>query len=378
MVVLMVALSAVPAFAAYTYTAPDGNHNFYFNTNLNMDAGDTTPNVVFNYTITAGTAIAADPANNVMQVYAGIGTPTIGSAVFTPSSSRAGNVATEPVTVNFSSVAFTEPGIYRYIITQTANGTHTTNGITHDALATRVLDVYVTDAGEDTLVISSYVLHTVVDNVTMGAGNGSADVANAGDAVSDKSTGYTNTLATKDLKVSLNVTGNQASRNKYFAVTVQVTGITAGDSFVVSIANDSNEYTNDGNADAAIVPNSATTYGELTNATTVSGSDLSAGKTFYLQHGQSIVIRGLSPNATYTVTENAEDYASAVMTGKTNSGTIGTVASGAKMAEAGFTNTRNGIVPTGIIMSVTGGVALVAVAATSLLMLGRKKDEEEE
>ena len=66
------------------------------------------------------------------------------------------------------------------------------------------------------------------------------------------------------------------------------------------------------------------------------------------------------------------------MSGKQNSGTIGTVAGDSKMAEAGFTNTRNGIVPTGIIMSVTGGVALVAVAATSLLMLGRKKEEEEE
>ena len=41
----------------------------------------------------------------------------------------------------------------------------------------------------------------------------------------------------------------------------------------------------------------------------VSGK-IKAGQKFYLQHGQSVVIRGLAPNASYTVTENAEDYAS--------------------------------------------------------------------
>lgn len=381
MVMLLVALSVVPAFAAHTYTAPSENLTFNFNTRLVMDAGDTTPNVTFNYSIAPGSAISEDTSDNtVMQVLAGVGTPTIGSAVFSPATTAASNgdglVATVPVTVNFSGVPFDEPGIYRYIVTQASDLTHTTNGFTHDAQATRVLDVYVVDEGEG-LEIASYVLHTDVSDVAIGANMGSNDVENAGDSVANKSTGFTNVLATKDLKVSMGVTGNQASRNKYFAVTVQVTGITAGDSYVVSLANDSNANTNDGNADETISTNSATVFGALNNAMTVSGSDLITGKTFYLHNGQSVVIRGLSPNATYEVTENAEDYLSAVMSGKTNSGNIGTVAGSNKMAEAGFTNTRDGVIPTGVMVSVAGGVTLVATAMIALLILGRKKEEEE-
>ena len=381
MVMLLVALSAIPAFAAYSYSAPEDNLTFSFNTRLVMDAGDTTPNVTFTYSIAPGSAISADTSDNtVMQVLAGVGTPTIGSAVFTPSTTTTSNgtglVATAPVGLNFTGVPFDEPGIYRYIITQTGNSTHTTNGITHDAQATRVLDVYVVDTNGE-LEIASYVLHTDVSNIAIGSNMGSDDVENQGDAVANKSTGYTNTLATKDLKISMGVTGNQASRNKYFAVTVQVSDVTANDSFIVSLANDSNGNTNDGNADATIVPNSATIYGELSNSTTVSGTELINGKTFYLHNGQNIVIRGLSPNATYTVTQNAEDYAGAVMTGKTNSGKIGTVAGSNKMAEAGFTNTRDGVIPTGVMVSVAGGVTLVATAMIALLILGRRKEDEE-
>jgi hypothetical protein len=207
-------------------------------------------------------------------------------------------------------------------------------------------------------------------------------VASAGAALADKTDGFTNEYTSKDLKISKTVTGNQASRDKYFALTVTCTDVAAADSFVVSLADDSDANTNDGNADETSGSNSATIAANAgqTNSTVVTGTELLAGKTFYLQHGQSVVIRGLAPNVSYTVTENAEDYSSAVASGKTNSGEIGTVAGAEKMAEAGFTNTRNGIIPTGILLSATPWIILGLVVIAGIVFFAirsRKKYEEE-
>ena len=385
MVMLLMALSVVPAFAGNTYTPVEGTSTT-FGVSLLMDAGDTVPNATLYYGIAAGTPISADVANEKMEVLAGITTatkPSIANVVFShsdiPTTSGTGLVMTHTATVDFTGVTFDEPGIYRYVVTESVSAADIAAGIIGDVASSRILDVYVTDNGSGVLTISSYVLHATAGDVALGSNYGSADVSAAGDPVEDKSAGFTDRLSAKDLKVSLGVTGNQASRDKYFAVTVDVDGLRAGNTYVVSIANDGNENTNDGAADATSGTNSATIAANASkaNATSVTGAQLASGVTFYLQHGQSIVIRGLAPDATYTITENAEDYSSAVMTGKTNSGTIGTVAGANKMIEAGFTNTRDGVIPTGVMVSVASGVVLIAVAIIALLILGRKKAEEE-
>lgn len=43
----------------------------------------------------------------------------------------------------------------------------------------------------------------------------------------------------------------------------------------------------------------------------------------------------------------------------------------------GYTNTRDGVIPTGIMMSIAGGAALVAIAGAGILVLNRKKREED-
>ena len=405
---MVIAVLTVSAAAATTYT-PVAGTSCNFNKYLIMDAGDSVPNVTFSFTVAAGEAKAASEGK--MAVLAGVGAPTIADVTFAPTdttataagtnidvareaSDRATGLtaatgvqledgekyATKQATVDFSSVNFDEPGIYRYIITETANADHEAAGIMHDNDTDRVLDVYVTDNGRGTLVVSGYVLHKNADDVTAGTDMGSADVATAGAALDDKTDGFTNEYNSKDLKFGMEVSGNQASRDKYFEFTVTVTDVADDDSYVVSLADDNDSNTNDGNADATSGTNSATIAANQgkTNPTTVTGAQLKAGQKFYLQHGQSIVIRGLAPNAGYTVTENAEDYKSEVMSGKTNSGTIGTVAGSNKMAEAGFTNTRNGVVPTGILLSVIPGIAIVGAAGFGIAASRRSKKEDDE
>ena len=108
--------------------------------------------------------------------------------------------ALKTATLDFSKVQFTEPGVYRYVITESG----TNQAITNDADLTRVLDVYVNDASSDAdgalvkkLTIEGYVLHSNVDDepdVAAGENFGSA-----GAYVATKSQGFSNSYDTSDL-----------------------------------------------------------------------------------------------------------------------------------------------------------------------------------
>ena len=406
---ILVIAMAVPAMAATTYT-PVAGTSTTFQKYLIMDAGDTVPNATFSFTVAPGAAISADTSDNeVMQVLPGVGTPTIADVTFGPndttSTTRIGKIdvlrdeedrtgtlsmdtvqldsgekfAEKTATISFSGITFDEPGIYRYIVTETANASHAAAGIIHDTDTDRVLDVYVTDDGTGTLVVSGYVLHTDVDDVAIGDSMGSAPTEAGSGALEDKSDGFTNEYTTKDLKIEKEVSGNQASRDKWFQLTATLTNVNDSDTFVVSIAADEDDTTNDGNADATSGTTSATRASNQgqTNPTTVTGAQLRAGVNFYLQHGQSVVIRGLPLNASYTVTEDAEDYKSAVKSGDTNTGVIATVAGNNKMAVAGFTNTRNGVIPTGVAMGIGGIAVLLGLAVIYFIVRKRNAAYED-
>lgn len=410
--VLLVALMAVPVSAATTY-APIAGTNCKFNKYLIMDEGDTVPNVTFAFTIVPGNGRSLDTSDNsVMEVLAGIGTPTVSSVTFAPddattlfadapetdtdvkrlASDRATGLnastgveleagekyAKKTVTVDFSTVNFTEPGIYRYIITETADTDHAAAGIMHDNDIDRVLDVYVTDDGTGNLVVSAYVMHKNDSDVIIGSNMGSADVAPANVKLADKDDGFTNEYNSKDLVFKKEVTGNQASRDKYFKFTVKLENVNENDKYVVSIAN----------ADAKSGATSATKadYQGQNNPTEVTGAQLMSenGVAFYLQHGQSIAIRGIAPNATYTVTEDAEDYKStaAGVTGYADAttGVIATVAGTNKAVMTSYLNERDGIIPTGILLSATPWIILgvVVVAGIVFFAVRSKKRYDEE
>ena len=421
MAAMIAATAAVPAMAATAYT-PVAGTSCTFNKYLIMDNGDNVPNATFSYTVEPGTARSVDTHDNEkMQVLAGIGTPTIQDVTFAPgdattteagsnidvarpASARADGLtastgveleagekyATKQATVDFSGITFDEPGIYRYKITETANAEHETAGIMHDNDIDRILDVYVTDDGTGNLVVSSYVLHTNDDDVVINNTMGSEDVAQAGAALTDKTDGFTNEVNTKDLVVKKEVTGNQASRDKYFKFTVKLSNVNDADVYTVSLADDQDSSTTDGNADAASGTNAATIEANQnkTNPTQVTGAQLKEGVDYYLQHGQSVAIRGIALNAGYEVTEDAEDYKStgAAVTDFTNptatdddttsKKNIAAVAGENKAAKTSYLNERSGIVPTAVAAAVTGSLALIGAGAAGIFMTRRKKNKE--
>ena len=369
--VLLVA-AALPSAFAFKYTAVAGTSTTFYKY-LVMDVDANVPNATFAFTVAPGTAIAA--TENRVAVLAGIGTPTIANVTFAPTDSTTAGLpsdtdtatagqqyATQTAKVDFSGISFTEPGIYRYIVTETAT---TNQGVTNDESATRTLDVYVTD-NDGALEVSSYVLHTGTDAPAAGTDKGSADVSNTGDKLGDKSAGYTNTYDTSNLTFSKTVSGNQASRDKYFAFTVTIRGAVAGTVYDVDLTK--------ADVNISANPNDATTC--IGNAVTQPQRlTVPAGGTvtqvFYLQHGQEITIKGLAKGTEYAVTENPEDYK---QTAPDNAS--GTIVS--EDVTAAFTNTRSGVIPTGVLLTVAPFAAIMAVGAVGIIvMVGKKRKRAE-
>lgn len=358
------------------------------------------PVVTFNYSIAAGTGISASPAGEgtaaKMEVISpstatGVtGSPTITADqaafntedtkytekqdgdTFTLDSGEA--YAKETVTVNFSGVTFTEPGIYRYIITMTSENqqgiSYDTQHMTTSVAKQRVLDVYVIDTN-GTLSIDKYVLHELVGDVPAGNDNGSEPAANPLD---DKSVGFVNEFGSQNLVIGKAVSGNQASRDKYFKFTIEIANAVAGTKYTVDIS--------DADASVAAGVNAATKVsGSNVAEITVPADETSVTAYFYLKNDQSVKIMGLATDSTYSVTEDAEDYkstpgASGTFVGNLtslSSTTSGTIAD--QDVSVGYTNTRNGVVPTGVMLTVVPGVAIVAIALFGLLALKRKKNE---
>ena len=364
--------AALPSAFAFKYTAVAGT-NTTFSKYLVLDSDANVPNATFKFTVAPGTAIAA--TENSVAVLAGIGAPTIAEVTFAPTDSTTAGLpsdtdtatagqkyAKQTVTVSFSGISFPEPGIYRYIVTETAT---TNQGVTNDESATRTLDVYVTD-NDGALEVSSYVLHTGTDAPAAGTDKGSADVSNTGDKLGDKSAGYTNTYDTSNLTFSKTVSGNQASRDKYFAFTVTIRGAVAGTVYDVDLTKADVNISANPNDATTCIGNAVTQPQRLTVP-----ADGTVTQVFYLQHGQEITIKGLAKGTEYAVTENPEDYK---QTAPDNAS--GTIVS--EDVTAAFTNTRSGVIPTGVLLTVAPFAAIMAVGAVGIIvMVGKKRKRAE-
>jgi hypothetical protein len=181
--------------------------------------------------------------------------------------------------------------------------------------SSRTVDVYVIDE-DGTLKVAAYVIYN--ENVEEG-----------------KNDGFTNSYGSANLEFGKKVTGNQGSRDKYFAFTVKTTGLPDDMVFTVSGEFDKNPEKND-----------ATKYDDMSsnNVTQLTGAQLNAGYTFYLHNGQNVKIEGLPVGTVYEVSEDAEEYTAT--TPDNASGTLG-----AESVTMEFINDKEGTVPTGVLLT---------------------------
>ena len=344
LMVFTVFAAAVPAQAVENTPAAGGTTTF--NKYLVMPKDANVPNVTFKFNISAGTLVGGTAST--LPVYAGItgeGAPTIGDAVFTagqattpgkPSGADENyKYATVEVTANFSGISFPAPGVYRYNVSvQNSN----VSGITSDA-TTLFLDVLVQDkVGDGNLSVEAYSLH--------------ADGAN------EKTAGFTSEYATNNLTLEKQVTGNQGDRSKYFKFTVNITNAVNGTIYNVNLAN----------AD----PTPTVGSEQKTNAASLTATNGSVTATYYLKHGQSIVIQGLTSDTDYVITENdytTDGYTTTNTDNESDGLTTGTKDMPASAHTVTFTNHRQGSVPTGVLLEIAPYIALAVVVIAGFVVL---------
>jgi hypothetical protein len=283
--------------------------------------------------------------------------------------------AEKTLTLDFSNVSFTEPGVYRYVITETASSNLA--GITDDSVLERYLDVYVEDEeNEDkTLKVKGTVLH-----------KGNAAPNKDGSVVEEniKSTGFTNKYGTNNLGFSKAVTGNQGSRDKYFKFTITLTNKND-----VSV-NDADTFTLTGDWDKTTKANAANKYqveemNDANGVDTLTYAQLKAGYSFYLQSGDDVQINGIPDGLGYEIKEEYEDYTPTIgLTGDRDGDvTKGTVSDDELTADASanFTNDRSGLIPSGVLTTVAGSAVIVLIGLAGVVggvfCLRKKRTEED-
>lgn len=366
----MVMASAAPV-SAQTEIAKSTTQ---FDKYLVMDAEANVPNASFKYAVTAGTAQKATAGHSAVLAgvdadkvtMAGVGTDAANTIAFKQGDKTAQDAnalvknynkstekyAKKTATLDFSKCNFTQPGVYRYVITESG----TNQAVTNDADATRTVDVYVqeTDAG---LNIAGYVLHAADDAV-----------ATDGTNPAGKSQGFTNAYDTSNLTIRKEVNGNQGSRDKYFKFTVKITGAVEGTVYNVVTKG----------ADSTVASNSATdaAYAGKTNPTSITvGKGGSASVDFYLHHGQQVVIQGIAKDTKYDVSEVAEDYVSQPAgVVNYNDGVKGTVAS--DDLKTSYLNTRGGAIPTGVMMTVAPFAVVTLLGGAGVVTMTMKKKRQ--
>lgn len=317
------------------------------------------------------------------------------SIVFKTTGTDDEKFAEKTVTLDLSGVSFSEPGVYRYKITETA--TTGVAGVTNDTNSIRYLDVYVKNATTTTgttetstgnLEIQGYFIHTGDDAPVKGTADSSK-----------KSTGFSNAYTTNDLEFRKVVTGNQGSKDKYFKITVKLTN---PDSLTIS---DSDTFQLSGTWTKTPTQNAATIYTAenmttANNVTSLTYANLKGtdGYSFYIHDGELIELHGIPSGLGYTISEAEEDYTPSVAmnnTGdvktddKAGEGTAidtsanNTVTDTFLKSDAGviFTNDRAGNIPTGLISTVAGSVGIVALGIAGItggaVYLKKKKSEDE-
>ena len=365
---VMCAAMAVPALAAtgeFTYPPITGETiNFTFDKYLVLDSSANVPDVTFEFEIApfSGTAEGILPGPVGAN---GTTAPTVGTASFTYTADNATRstettgktvelgsgqgYVTKTVAVDFSGVSFSEPGVYRYELKEK---TGTVPGVSYDT-NTYYIDILVEDDGTG-LVINQRILHK----------SGTVAAVEAENKIS----GIQNSYATHDLTVSKTVSGNKGSRDKYFQFTVTVNGAAPGTYSVV--------YDPPG----APQQNAATddSY-SLTNPTTIAVTGSTGTLTCYLQHNQTVTIKGLPEHATWTAVEVEEDYTPSVTVSgdedATASGNTASSSNGGLTANTtvAFANRREGSINTGVLLTVAPFVVLMLIGLAGATVVLKKK-----
>ena len=313
--------------------------------------GASVPNVTYTYTIAAGSAIGATA--NSPEVKAGVGKPTISNVAYTKGDTITRNEVAKNVSITFPAGTFTAPGIYRYVITESAN---TNEDIADVDGNTRYMDVYVVNDSDGGYKIDATVFTETAVTPTFDKETKQPTYGGKNEEITDAYTTY-------ELSLDKVVEGNMGNKNQLFNFTIDFSG-PANTSFTFG----------DQQVDLDAQGNGSVNL-QLADSTAIAE------------------IAGIPSTVTYTVTENlrsSEGYDTTFAvkrgTGASQSIAKDTVASTSEKVAATsqtmtkadnavvVTNTKRTVSPTGIALSVTPYALLAGLAsALGALFFRRKK-----
>lgn len=324
---LIMALAMVLSLSATAFAAA-ANQDASFNVIYKL-ANDSTTSPAETFTFTFSNGKVADAAE-------GVSAPAIPSVTvnFTEGEATAAGV-TKPVTVPLSRITWPSVGVYTYDVKQTAG---TQAGVTYDS---KTLKMKVTVAlGNDGQYYVAFVTTTLDDSNK----DGQTDV---------KSGSFENTYSAGSLAVTKNVTGNMGDRNRYFKITVTLTG--EGEK------------------------NHATSYPVTGGSKLVNGTDGTSDSTisvgtpayFYLKHGETFTIANLPYGVTYTVVE--ENYSNDGYTTTTTYSDDANKKIDSNPDTVTITNHKEAAVDTGIMLDSLPYVLLLTVCVVCMVAFFVKK-----
>ena len=238
-------------------------------------------------------------------------------------------------TLTITLLPYTSVGIYTYTIKQTAG---TNAGVEYWSEDIRLVVTVIQDAATGLIRVAA--VHTE------GTGTG------------QKSDDITNTYSAGSLSVTKTVTGNMGDRDKYFAITVTLTG-EQGKTYASS-------YTVSGGSKLVNGPDDS-------NSPTIS---IGTPATFYLKHGETFTIENLPYGVTYTVAEadyTTEGYEEAEIIFPDQNKKIDTASE-----TVGITNNKQATVDTGIVLDSLPYVLLLvlSIGGAVLFLLKRRSSRE--
>ncbi|MBQ8951477.1 MAG: hypothetical protein IJ065_10060 [Eubacterium sp.] len=391
---------SIPVLADGFKYDPINGTTTQFDKYLVVKDGETNPAVTFGFVASAPTEVIP-AAEGTLEVKPGPDSDKIdiGKAEFSvnaadqnPTDSQKTTIfngvsfesykyAKQTVNVDLSAVEFSEPGVYRYYITE--DNSNVVFG--HIGDLTKTLDVYVKNKDGDNskeLEVEGYVMYEgKVTSAPKATATGNVTDKPNGAEAAGKNNRFINTYPTQTLTITKTVTGNQGSRDKYFKFTVNISG--------ENIVDDAQYYITGldtfGNEEKV---NNATKYTkeDINNANKneVKGSDLKNGINIYLQHGDEVTISGLPLNCTYQVEEDAEEYKKSATVKKEDETEAAEYGEAEKTFEGNtivaFTNNKQGVIPTGILLSATPWIVagIVIIAGIIFFALRSKKRYDEE
>ena len=338
---LAVSFAAVVGSAETAATGTSTN----FDTYMTVGANKPVPDVTISFNVAAGTPIAGTSSTYEVKAGPSPSSVVVGTAAFsssdsttagTPSnpSDTSSKYATKSVSVDLSGVTFTEPGVYRYVISE--DTTSPAAGVGYDSNP-RYLDVYVTTDGTD-LSVDTYIF------------SDTAAARNLSDTtIADKSASFENSMNSHNLTFSKAITGNQADKTETFAFTLSITNCADG------------------------------TYTD-SEGNTITVTNGSATQNYTLTDSDTVTVYGLTPAAVCTVSETAGDYTPSIVIDNGSAISAATTGNLTMNADhtAAFTNTRDGVIPTGVILTVAPfAIGLLVAAAVIIFVLAKKRKKTE-